>query len=109
MKNSLIVAAILSIFANCAQAETQPTKEQELCFNRATLIDQTYRFYRQGMAESEAVSLQISEKTKPQTAAWIKKMVRSVYSDTRSMFVNVSYTTMQYEHSCNQNPQQYLN
>lgn len=110
MRWMMVVAGFLvtgAAHAGFADGVPVSAAEKE-CHLQAVLIDQTYRFYRGGAAEQQAVEQQTDPKASPATRSWIKKMVRDIYADSRSLVVNVDATTYSYEQQCLRDPGKYI-
>lgn len=105
MRWMMVVAGVL--VTSAAFADRQSTVAVE-CRSQAALVDQTYSMYRSGMSEENAVRNQMHPQATEATKRWLKAMVHSVYSDTRSMFVNQGATVFAYERQCLADPERYL-
>jgi len=91
-----------------AYAATPPTRVQTICHEQAVLIEQTYGFFRNGASEREAYDQQVDGGTSQKAKTWIKNMVHSIYSDSRSMRVNIDATSYAHEAQCNRDPDKYI-
>lgn len=72
------------------------------------MIGQTYYMYRQGNSESSAYSKQTGPGATDKKKAWMRNVVHNIFSDSRSMSVNIDATTYSYEINCVKDPLKYI-
>jgi len=99
----------LALCSSAAVANAQSVGRIEVeCNKQAQIVSQIYEEFRLGDSEQKTIAGHISETASPQSAAWVRSIVRQIYADSSSRRINVSATVFKYESDCNRYPDKYI-
>lgn len=84
------------------------SKVDMTCRYQAMQIEEAYRLYQGGASEDETVQGILRDGLSLDSRMWAVQMVRNIFKDSRSMFVNAEAGIIDYFGSCRSSPDAYI-